>query len=233
MKPPSPSFPHPARPLLTPSRQGTRGLPSGLPTPSQGVPWGSSTPFRGVPGDLRTPFRSSSDPGHDRRHLPRFPKPANLGSSESRRPTPSAPPGAGNFSTSSDGGRPSRSLRLACRPGPPHRKSARRTVTADADISLPQRGDLAGLPGNHPAAPSPNTPTRRISPPPIIDPLEQQLQPRHSAFLSPPASPHSSPERPSDSEESEANPIVPQRTNTPDAPEVQTLDRKQKAQPPE
>jgi hypothetical protein len=71
-----------------------------------------------VPGDLPTPFRGSSDQGHDRRHPPRFPKPSNLDSSESRRPTPSASSGAGSFSTSSDGGHPSRSFRLP--PCPAH-----------------------------------------------------------------------------------------------------------------
>lgn len=59
------------------------------------------------------------------------------------------------------------------------------------------------------------------------------FQHRFSVVPNTPVSPRNSPERPADSGETEANPHVLQRTNTPDAPEVQTLDRIQKSQPAE
>jgi hypothetical protein len=315
MNTPLPPFPHPTRPLLTPSQQGTRGLAWGLPTPSRGEPGGSPTPFRSPirrqplpnpPLGESARRRVTADAGilHRQRRclagLPRihpvppsphpaFPLPTPLPGGFPRAYLgvahpfqggplglfPPFPRGAGGPPYPfprfiRPGSRPSspasiskalqpRFLRVAspdsihpvrCRqlfhfqrrrapvpilpvaplPGPPHRESARRTATADVGISDRQPGDLTGLPGNHPAAPSPNTPARRTSPPPFTQTLPWQLQPRHSAFLSTPASPRNSPERPADSSESEANPHVLQRTNTPDAPEVQTQDRAQKSQ---
>lgn len=152
MNAPLPPLPHPAHPLLTPSRQGTRGLASGLPTPSQGVPWGSPTPFRGVPGDLPTPFRfaqpgsrPSSPAPISQARQPRFLRVASLNSirplrcrqllhfQRRRAPVPVFPVGA-PVQPTSPGIRPPNGHRQ-CRhfqppaggPGRPPRHPSRRT----------------------------------------------------------------------------------------------------------
>jgi hypothetical protein len=204
-----------------PRRRGGRGLVSGASTPPTGVPSGSSPPSGQVSLRITRP------------HIPVGRNRSAAADVSRRAPTGS---GAREVPSGPERGRaPSSCVRFISGPVPVRNPAfPARMPPVEPAVLRRAPPSTAKLRRYHSGATRRRFPARPAAFLPPFSPAcrwpPEQIQPRHSAFLSTPASPHSGPESPSDSGESEANPYVLQRTNTPDAPEVQTIDRIQKSQ---
>lgn len=200
---------------MSPSRSPSPWLPAPLPPPSGGVVGGLSRGLRPLPRGCSEGLRPLTegcpcestdctsgsegidqlpppDPAGHRRDLAHARgRPVLNGAGHHRLLSDSIPAPCRSEIRRSPAGRPPVEPAVVRR-APPSTAQLRRFPCAATRRRFPAR-PAAFLP---PFSPACRWPSR-------------QLQPRYSAFLSTPASPHSSPKRPSDSGESEAPSMVP------------------------
>jgi hypothetical protein len=221
-----PSIPPRLRPQPPPRDGYPRACP-GLYLPLRGGSPRVTAPFRDASGGVRHPLPGTLRPAFQPQRLPGMPETHDAPNSgfgsplqpiAAKVPIP-RPTAVGSFT------RPTADAWPTTTPSTCARSSARfGTLT-------PHRRGFAGLAVLQPGASSDRFPIRPPSPPQSPPLLQPARPPSIPAFARTSGPLRIHPRGSADSRESGADPNVPQRTNTPDAPEVQTLLQPGEAQP--